>query len=143
MSEIQAMLDVADERMRVVIWKVHVVSTSGVYQIYQLAHVSQYKISVYDGEPESYVTFYSNECRKAIDAYFGMRSRYGEDVSKRPGPVVREQFDRRDPFAVAHPQRIKRITLRKKLTEMAEAAGIRTRTPLEGGQKGAKKEGCR
>ena len=91
MSEIQAMLDVADERMRVVIfWRVHVVSASAVYQIYQLAHVSRsrlYKISVYDGEPESYVTFYSNECRKAIDAYFGMRSRYGEDISKKSGPV--------------------------------------------------------
>ena len=53
--------------------------------------------------------------------------------------LVREQFDRRDPFAVAHPQRIKRITLNKKLTEMAEAAGIRTRTPLEGGQKRRRK----
>ena len=64
-------------------------------------------------------------------------SRYGEHISKRSSPFVREQFDRRDPFAVAHPNRIKRITLRRKLSEMAEAAGIRTRTSLEGGQKGA------
>jgi hypothetical protein len=66
-----------------------------------------------------------------------MRSRYGEDISKKSSPLIREQFDRRDPFAVAHPRRIQRITLRKKLSEMAEAAGIRIKTPLEGGQKGS------
>ena len=66
-----------------------------------------------------------------------MRARYGEDISKKSSPLIREQFDRRDPFAVAHPRRIQRITLRKKLSEMAEAAGIRTKTPLEGGQKGS------
>ena len=143
-SEIQAMLDVADERMRVVI----LLASSCGLRIGSIPDLSigsceavpvqdLYKISVYDGEPESYVTFCSNECRKAIDAYLGMRSRYGEDISKRSSPLVREQFDRRDPFAVAHPNRIKRITLRRKLSEMAEAAGIRTRTPLEGGQKGA------
>lgn len=141
-SEIQAMLDVADERMRVVI----LLASSVGLRIGSIPDLSigscepvqdLYKISVYEGEPESYVTFCSTECRKAIDAYLGMRARYGEDIFKKSSPLIREQFDRRDPFAVAHPRRIQRITLRKKLSEMAEAAGIRTKTPLEGGQKGS------
>lgn len=125
-SEIQAMLDVADERLKVVI---HLACCGlrigsipdlsiGSYQGVSVPASGQdlYKISVYEGEPEAYVTFCTSECRKAIDAYLDMRSRYGEELSKNH-PLVREQFDRRDPFAVAHPRRIQRITLRKKLRD--------------------------
>lgn len=141
-SEIQRMLDIADERMRVVIL---LASSSGL-RIGSIPDLNigsfepyhdLYKITVYEGEPECYITFCSNECKKAIDAYLDMRSRYGEDISITSHPLIREQFDKRDPFAAAHPKRMKRISLRKKLTEMAEAAGLRTRTPLQGGHKGS------
>lgn len=138
--QIQAMLSIASEREQVVI----LLCCSGLrigaipdLNIGSLQEVNDiYKITVYDGEPECYVTFCTNECRKAIDAYLDMRSRFGEDISNENAPLIREQFDRRDPFAIAHPKRINRVTLRKKLTEMAEAVGLRTRTQLASGERG-------
>ena len=140
--QIQAMLNIASEREQVVI----LLCSSACLRIGAIPDLSigslepvgdLYKIRVYEGEPESYVTYCSNECRKAISNYLSMRQRMGENISKLEHPLVREQFDRRDPFAIAHPKRINRLTLRKKLTEMAEAVGIRTKTALESGQKGA------
>ncbi len=52
-------------------------------------------------------------------------------------PLIREQFDRRDQFAIAHPKRIKESALARKLSELAEAAGIRTRVQLKEGQQPA------
>ena len=50
--------------------------------------------------------------------------------SQMQSPLVREQFDRRDQFAIAHPQRIKESALAQKLSELAEAAGLRTKDNL-------------
>ena len=66
-----------------------------------------------------------------------MRKIFGEDISNKNAPLIREQFDKRDPFAAAHPKHIQRITLRKRLTDLAEAAGLRTRTPLQGMPRGS------
>ena len=52
-----------------------------------------------------------------------MRKRYGEVITN-SSPLVREQFDRRDQFAIAHPKRIKEPALARKLSELAEAAGL-------------------
>jgi integrase len=128
-SEIQKLLDIADERMRCVIL---LASSSGLrngaipdLSIGSCEPVQDlYKISVYEGEPEAYVPYCTSECRKAIDVYLEMRSRYGEDTLNKNTPLIREQFDRRDPFAVAHPKRITRLALKRKLTEMAEAAAL-------------------
>jgi hypothetical protein len=97
-SEIQAMLDVADERMRIVI----LLASSCGLRIGSIPDLSigsclpvqdLYKISVYDGDPESYMTFCSNKCKKAIDVYISMRSRYGEDISKKSSPLIRGHFN--------------------------------------------------
>jgi hypothetical protein len=92
-----------------------------------------YRITVYEGEPEEYIVYCTNECRKAIECYLDMRRRYGEVITK-ASPLVREQFDNRDRFSIENPRRIKEDVLMKKLTEMAEAAGLRTRTHLKEGQ---------
>ena len=92
-----------------------------------------YMITVYENEPEEYFV-YCTSSRKAIEAYMDMRRRYGE-VIKKSSPLIREQFDKRDDFSIANPRRIKEDVLMKKLTEMAEASGLRTRTRLEAGQK--------
>ena len=52
---------------------------------------------------------------------------YGEVISP-SSPLVREQFDRRDQFAIGHPKRVKEPALAGKITELAEAAGIRARS---------------
>ena len=64
-----------------------------------------------------------------------MRLRYRECL----GPdsiLIREQFDIRDQFSIASPKPVSTITLQGKLTELAERAGIRERTPLKVGEKG-------
>ncbi|MDP9197016.1 MAG: hypothetical protein M3O24_00405 [Thermoproteota archaeon] len=96
-----------------------------------------YKITVYENEPEEYIVFCTNECRRAITDYLKMRERYGEVITKQ-SQLIREQFDKRDQFSIAHARRIKEDVLAKKLTETeaeAEATGLRTRTHLEEGQK--------
>ena len=60
-----------------------------------------------------------------------MRERYGEVITK-SSPLIREQFDKRDQFSIANPRRIKEDVLMKKLTEMAEAAGLQDKDTSKG-----------
>lgn len=143
-SEIQSILNIANERDSCVIL---LLSSSGLringicgLTIGSLTEVGDgdqgiYRICVYENEPEEYVTFCSSEAKKAIDSYLSMRKRYGEDISKTHHPLIREAFDRRDPFAAAHPKPVTAHSMSYRLTELAEAAGIRTRTQLESGQR--------
>ena len=78
----------------------------------------------------------TSELKKEILSYLDMRRRYGEVITN-ASPLVREQFDRRDQFAIAHPKRIKEFSLASKLTELAEAAGLRTKVQLKEGQQAA------
>lgn len=138
-EQIQKLLDIADERMRVVIL---LASSCGLrvgaipgLSVGSLEDVKDlYKITVYENEPEEYIVFCTNECKKSIKDYLAMRERYGEVITK-SSPLIREQFDKRDQFSIANPRRIKEDVLMKKLTEMAEAAGLRTRTHLKEGEK--------
>lgn len=131
-AQIQALLDIADERMRAVIL---LLSSTGIrigavpgLKAGSCEEIKDlYKITIYENEPEEYTVFCTSECRKAIDAYLDMRKRYGE-VIKDASPLVREQFDRKDQFAIVHAQHhITEYTLSNKLRDLTEAAGIRTR----------------
>ena len=110
-------------------------------QGFPLVHCEEYKdlykITIYENEPEEYIVFCTSELEKGdLIHIFDMRRRYGEVITK-PVPLVREQFDRRDQFAIAHPQRIKESALAQKLSELAEAAGLRTKVQLKEGQQAA------
>jgi site-specific recombinase XerD len=141
-EEISSLMQVADERMRAVI----LILSSGGLRINGLCGLSigslkevgdLYQITVYENEPEEYITFVSSECKKTgIDPYLQMRERYNEVLSPK-SPLIREQFDRRDPFAAAHPKFVSATVLTKKLVHMAEAVGIRNRAQLAKGQKAA------
>lgn len=143
-EQIQKLLDIADERMRAVIL---ILSSTGV-RIGSLRYMTVgtcepvadkdlYQITVYENEPEEYTAFCTSECKKSgIDPYLAMRERYGEVITN-ASPLIREQFDRTDQFAIAHPRRIKETAIARKLTELAEAAGLRTRVQLKEGQKAA------
>ena len=138
-EHILKLLNIADERMRVVILlasgsglRVGAIPSLSVGSLEKVKDL--FMITVYENDPEEYIVYCTSECRKAIEAYLDMRRRYGE-VIKKSSPLIREQFDKRDQFSIANPRRIKEDVLMKKLTEMAEAAGLRTRTHLEEGQK--------
>ena len=97
-----------------------------------------YKVTVYENEPEEYITFTTSEAKeKGIDPYLAMRERYGEVILP-SSPLIREQFDKRDPFAAAHPRHVHVITIAKKITELAEAAGLRTRVERRNGMSNRK-----
>ena len=140
-EQIQKLLDIADERMRVVILlasgcglRVGAIPGLSVGSLQE--YKALFKITIYENEPEEYIVFSTTGLKKEISSYLDMRRRYGETITN-ASPLVREQFDRRDQFAIAHPQRIKESALSQKLSELAEAAGLRTKVQLKEGQQAA------
>jgi integrase len=138
-EQIQKLLDIADERIRVVILlasgcglRIGAIPGLNVGSLEEYKGV--YKITIYENEPEEYTVFSTSEVRKAIDSYLSMRSDvYGEVITPQ-SPLIREQFDRRDQFAIGHPRRVKEPALAAKITELAEAAGLHTKVQLKEGQ---------
>jgi hypothetical protein len=139
-EQIQKLLDIADERMRLVILLASHGLRIGAIPGLSVGSCEEYKdlykITVYENESEEYIVFSTSELKKEIISYLDMRRRYGE-VILTSSPLVRELFDRRDQFAIAHPRRIKESALSCKLTELAEAAGLRTKVQLKEGQQAA------
>jgi site-specific recombinase XerD len=137
-QEIHSMLDIADERMRVVLL---LLTSSGMrvgaVPLLRLRNLTKvnllnnngqpiYKITVYENDNEEYFTFTTPECVKAIDDYLDMRSRYGEKFNPN-SYLIREQFDIRDQFAIKNP----RITpmamssITHKIRDIAIRVGLR------------------
>jgi integrase len=140
-EEIRRLLDIADERMRTVIL---LLASTGVRigaipglrlknieKVEIDAATSIYKITVYEGFKEEYITFTTPECTVAIDSYLKMRERYGEKLNTNSF-LIREQFDVRDPFAISKCKEVKANTLTIKLIDLAVRAGIRQKEVLEG-----------
>lgn len=140
-EQIQKLLDIGDERMRLVVLLASQLGCRiGAIPALSVGSCEEYKglykITIYENEPEEYTVFSTSELKKEILSYLDMRRRYGEVISE-TSPLIREQFDRRDQFAIAHPKRVKETALACKLTELAEAAGLRTKTQLKEGQQAA------
>jgi site-specific recombinase XerD len=142
--EIQAMLDIAKERERCICL---LLSSSGLringlcgLTIGSLTEVGDgeiYQICVYENDVEwEYVTFCTTEAKRSLLTYLNMRKMLGEDVTNPLHPLIRQEFNKRDPFAAAHPKPVTATSMSYILRELAQAAGIRTRTQLESGQKG-------
>jgi integrase len=120
-EEISKMLEISDERTRVII--LLLASTGmriGAIPILRIGNVdmNNNKITVYENAKEEYFTFMTAECKQAIDSYIDMRSRYGEKIND-DCYLVREQFDIRDNFAIARCRAISRETLQWKLKDIA------------------------
>ena len=126
-EEISKVLDVADERMRVVIL---LLASSGIrlgaIPTIGLRNLEDNKLTVYENTREEYITFITPECKKAIDFYLDMRSRYGEKLTD-SSYLIREQFDIRDQFAIRNPKQVTHKLIQWKLMSLAEKSGIRKR----------------
>jgi integrase len=96
-EEISKMLEIADERMRVVIL---VLASSGIrigaISSIKLRHLEDAKLTIYENSNEEYITFISPECKKAVDFYLDFRQRYGEKITDN-SYLIRDQFDIRNP----------------------------------------------
>ena len=134
-EEIQRLLDIADGRMRAII--LLLASTGmriGAIPGIRLRNIEKvqsesvygeiYKITVYEGFNEEYITFCTPECTTAIDNYLKMRERYGEKLNTN-SYLIREQFDVRDQFAISKCRETKASTLARKLIDLSERSGIR------------------
>lgn len=141
-EQIQRLLNTADLRMRMVIL---LLSSTGVridalpsmtFANLEETDSGLYKIVVYQGEEEEYVTFCTPEAKQAVTEYREYREIYGEIITNK-SPLIREQFDKRDTFSAQHPKHITKNLLTVTLTSLLEAEGIRTRVKLVDGQKAA------
>jgi integrase len=124
-EEISRMLDVADERMRVVIF---VLASTGIrlgaLSSIKLHNLRDNKMTIYENTKEEYITFITPECKKAIDFYLDMRSRYGENLINN-SYLIREQFDIRDQFEIRNPKKVTPKSIQSRLVTLAEKSGIR------------------
>jgi integrase len=143
-SQLQKLLAIADERLTAVI----LLASSSGQRIGSIARLEMsslepigdlFKITCYEGEPEEYTTFCSGEARRALENYFSARRIHGEPMDREgktsKTPVIREQYDKRDQFAVAHPKHVKETAIARKLIELAETAGVRTHIQLKEGER--------
>jgi integrase len=126
-EEISQVLEIADERMKVVIL---LMSSSGIrlgaLPLLKLRNLDNQKLTVYENERQEYFTFITPECKKAVDAYLDMRSRYGEKLDSN-SPILREQFDIKDQFAIRKPKRFTIGMIKWKLVDLQKRLGIRTK----------------
>ncbi len=137
-EEVKKMLDIADERMRAVILllvsRIGAIPTLHVRDIEKSGDV--YKITIYENDAEEYFSFITSEAWDAIQSYLQMRERFGEKLTT-DSLLIREQFDVMDPFAIASPKPVVARTISNKIAQLAERAGIREKTILKEGEKGA------
>jgi integrase len=121
-EEIGRMLEIADERMRVVIL---VLASSGIrigaIQLVKLRHLLDTKLTIYENTKQEYFTFITPECKKAIDFYIDFRQRYGEKITDN-SYLIREQFDIRNP---GPPKAVHHKTIQWNLRVLAIKCGIR------------------
>lgn len=138
-DEIAKLLEIADERMRVVIL---LSASTGIrigaipdLRLRNLEKINDYyyKIIVYENFKQEYFTFCSYECLRAIDQYLDFRKRYGEKLG-RDSFLLREQFDVRNQTAIRKPMKTRPRTLAVKLMDLASRVGIRKKDQLLEGQ---------
>jgi integrase len=128
-EEIGKMLSFCDERTRVIVL---LLASTGI-RIGALSNLrvgnldnGNNKLIVYENDKEEYYTFVTPECKEAIDSYLDMRSRYGEEIEDNCF-LIREQFDKRDNFAIAHCKGMARETLQWMLKDIAKRSNVRSK----------------
>lgn len=92
-EKISKLLEITDDIMRVIV--LLLASTGmrvGSISNLKLRNLDLNKITVYENDTEEYFTFTTPECKKAIDNYIDISSRYGEKIGNESF-LIREQFD--------------------------------------------------
>lgn len=96
-----------------------------------------YRITVYEGANEEYITFTTPEARKALDEYFEYRERAGEQFTPK-SPIIRDKIDINDPIKVRHPREMKLDGISKTLYDLILRSGVKkARKVGENGKQGA------
>lgn len=128
-EEIQKMLELSDERTKVIIL---LFTSSGIRLgavpklVYSDLEEREdiYKITVYANTKAEYYTYCTPECKQALDSYFAIRKRHGEKFTGKT-PVIREQYNKRIGL-MAYPRFISKELTRRLMLTVMETAGLRT-----------------
>jgi integrase len=94
-EEIQKILEFSDQRLKTAFL---VLASTGIrigaLQLIKISDLERidnlYKITIYSGDKEQYITFTTPECAKEIDAYLDFRSRRGENITQDSYLLVRK-----------------------------------------------------
>jgi integrase len=120
LEHIHKMLSISDERESVVLlmlcstgMRLAALPLIALEDLEFIPQHGVYKVKVYSGFDEEYVTFTSRECAKAIDRYLDYRRRFGENLIFsseeingkiiKSSPLVRKQFDIKHPETTINP----------------------------------------
>jgi integrase len=132
-KEISKILQVCELRMKAVI--LLLASTGmrvGASPSLKMRHLEKikdknvYKLTVYEGSNESYITFTTPECTSVIDSYLEFRETNGEKISK-DSYLIRDQFDINDFEQIRNKSRgISLNNLNTMIGTLLVKAGLRT-----------------
>ncbi|MGH9878917.1 MAG: hypothetical protein ACRD5H_14905, partial [Nitrososphaerales archaeon] len=93
-----------------------------------------YRIAIYSGDEEEYVSYCTPECRAVIEEYFAYRKRCGENINP-DSPVVRDEFNRDDPDRARFPKPLGASSISQIGIDVMERSGVRVRKQMtEGGK---------
>ena len=134
-EEIRQILDNCyDERSRVIIllmvstgMRIGAIHTLQIGDLTKILEWNLYKIQVYArSKHDRYYTFCTPECANAIDAYLEYRKRFGEDVTKRSSPLIREQFNIDDKIRIHSPRPLSRRMIVHLVEQALKRSGVKT-----------------
>jgi hypothetical protein len=92
-----------------------------------ISQYNLYKIQVYArSKHDKYYTFCTPECAKAIDTYLDYRKSFGEDISKRSSPLIREQFNIDDKIRIHSPRPLSKRMIVHLVEQALKRSGVKT-----------------
>jgi integrase len=134
-EEIRQILDKCyDERSRVIIllmvstgMRIGAIHTLQIGDLTKIQEWNLYKILVYaHSKHDRYYTFCTPECANAIDAYLEYRRKFGEDISRRTSPLIREQFNIDDKIRIHFPKSLSKRMIVHLVEQSLKRSGLKT-----------------
>lgn len=129
--EIARMLEKADQRGRIAIllmyssgMRVGALPSLKIRNLQKIEKYNLYRIIVYEGEDEEYVTFCTPECAAEIDSYLEYRQRHGEHPLRDDAPLIREEFDINDEMHASRPRELSVQTFRMMIKNSGHRSGV-------------------
>jgi integrase len=131
LKQVSKLLDFCDDRIRLIIL---LFASSGmrlaglgglkIRNLSKIKNENIYRITVYEGSKEEYITFCTPECTKAIASYLSYRERSGEKLDPN-SPLIRNQFNADDLIHVKNPKDVTTSTIGKIIESKLRQAGLR------------------
>jgi site-specific recombinase XerD len=132
--EIAKMLEKADQRGKISILlmcsaglRIGALPYIKLRNLERIEKYNLYKITVYEGEEEEYITFCTPECASAIDSYLEYRQRHGERPLKEDSPLIREEFDINDEIMATNPKTLGMEAFRRMVKRVGFDSGVMER----------------